>query len=167
MKFPLSVRYSGASLVIAVSLLLLPVVRAQRPARPVPKTPTTQVAATEKSPAATFDTLLSADAYGIYAEMRMVGQNLNSQEIAGLIQPLTLPGSGAPDELLELYGFIKAHAEPLMTARLMFATMPTRTGLPEVMVAVEMPSVEEARKFVPELKGFVAANVSSSSRTPQ
>ena len=65
MKFPLSVRYSGcASLVVAVSLLLLPLGHAQRPAKPAPKIPTTQkaVTVTEKSPAATFDTLLSADA---------------------------------------------------------------------------------------------------------
>lgn len=157
MKYPLSARYSAGSLVIAVSLLLLPVGRAQRPAKPAPA-PTTQAAAAEKSPAVTFDTLLSADAYGIYAEMRMVGQHAGSQEIAGLIQPLTLSG-GAPDELLELYEFIKAHAEPLTTARLMLASMPARAGLPEMLVAVEMPSVEAAQKFVPELKGFVAAHL--------
>lgn len=158
MKFPLSVRSGGASFVVAVSLLLSPV-HAQRPARkpPAPTQPTTTTVANEKAPAATFDTLLSADAYGVYAEMRMVGQNIDSQEIAGFIAPLTL--GGAPDELLNFYEFLKAHAEPLTTARLMFATLPVRAGLPEVLVAVELPSAEEARKFLPELRQFIATNV--------
>jgi hypothetical protein len=163
MKFPLSVRSSGASLVVAVSLLLSPVQAqpaARKPPAPTQQTPTaaaTAAAANEKAPAATFDTLLSADAYGVYAEMRMVGQNIDSQEIAGLIAPLSL--GGAPDELLNFYEFLKAHAEPLTTARLMFAALPVRAGLPEVLVAVEMPSVEEARKFLPELRQFIATNV--------
>lgn len=167
MKFPRSVRSCGASLAVAAALLLSPIlsgVNAQRPAKPPAAAPTTRTttaaasAANERTPAATFDTLLSADAYGVYAEVRMVGRQAASQEIAQLIAPLTL-GGGAPPELLNLYEFIKANAEPLTTARLMFATMPARAGLPEVLVAVEMPSVEEARKFLPELKQFIAVNV--------
>lgn len=161
MKFPRSVRSSGASLVVAASLLLSSLASAQRPAKqpaPVPKTPNAATVANEKAPAATFETLLSADAYGIYAEMRMVGQQAGSQEFESLLTPLAL-GEGAPDELKHLYEFIKAHAEPLTTARLMFAAMPVRAELPETLVALEMPSVEEARKFLPELKQFIAANV--------
>lgn len=165
MKFPLSVRSGGASLVVAVSLLLSPLVSAQRPAKPpaspTPRTPNA-APANEKAPAATFDTLLSADAYGVYAEVRMVGQQVSSQEIAQFIAPLTL--GGAPQELMNLYEFIKAHAEPLTTARLMVAAMPVRAGLPETLVAVEMPSVEEARKFLPELKEFIALNVSPQTQ---
>jgi hypothetical protein len=169
MKFPQLVRSSGASLVVAVSLLLSPIVRAQRPAptKPAPVNSATaaqQAPATERAPAATLDTLLSADAYGVYAEMRAVGRHANSQDIAQLLTPLGF--AGAPDELAELYEFLKAHAESLMTSRLMFATMPVRAGLPEVMLAVEMPSVEEARKFVPELRGFIAANVAPASVMP-
>ncbi|HEX8128155.1 MAG TPA: DUF3352 domain-containing protein [Pyrinomonadaceae bacterium] len=164
MKFPLSALRRGAALV-AVASLLVPI-WAQRPA-PKPAVPpanttrTQQTPAAERIPAVTFDTLLSADAYGVYAEMRAVGRHANSQEIAQLIAPLRLEGgaAGAPDELLALYEFIKSHADALMSARLMFATMPVRAGLPEILLAVEMPSVEEARKFVPELKGFVAANI--------
>lgn len=158
----------GASLVVAVSLLLAPVIlHAQRPvpkpARPAPAGAgtTPQTPAAERSPAVTFDTLLSADAYGVYAEMRAVGRHANSQEITQLLAPFGLEGSGAPAELLALYEFIKSHADALMTARLMFAAMPARAGLPETLLAVEMPSAEEARKFVPELKQFVAANVAA------
>jgi hypothetical protein len=169
MKFPRSVRSCGASLAVAVSLLLSPIlsgVSAQRPAKPpvIAPTPRTQTAAAaaattnERAPSATFETLLSADAYGVYAEMRMVGRHAVSQEISQLIAPLTM-GNSAPAELRNLYEFLKANSEPLTTARLMFATMPVRAGLPEVVVAVEMPSVEEARKFLPELKQFIAVNV--------
>lgn len=161
MKFPFPLHYGGASLIVAVSLLLVPV-RAQRPApKPTPArtaTTTPQTPAAEKSPAVTFDTLLSADAYGIYAEMRAVGQYADSQEIAQLLAPFNFKGSGN-DELLALYEFIKSQADALMTSRLMFATMPTRAGLPEMLLAVEMPSAEEARKFVPELRQFVASSV--------
>lgn len=160
MKFPRSVRSGGMSLVVAVSLLLSSQVDAQRPAaRPAPTpNPPPAAVAVEKTPAATFDTLLSADAYGVYAEVRMVGRQASSQEMAALVTPLTF-GGGAPDELMKLYEFIKAHAEPLMTARLMFATMRARAELPETLIAIEMPSVEEARKFLPQLKQFIAANV--------
>ncbi|HEY0100520.1 MAG TPA: DUF3352 domain-containing protein [Pyrinomonadaceae bacterium] len=171
MKFPRSVRSSGASLLVAVSLLLSSIVSAQRPARnppapPAPRTPSdTTAAANEKTPAATFDTLLSADAYGVYAELRMVGRQAGSQELAQLLTPLTLSGvGGAPDELLNFYEFLKTHAEPLMTARLMFAAMPVRAGLPESLVAVEMPSVEEAQKFLPEVKQFIAVNFAPQPR---
>lgn len=176
MKFPRSVRFSGASLVVAVSLLLSPLAGAQRPApqkppAPSPRTSTTAANATaadERTPAATFDTLLSADAYGVYAEMRMIGQQVDSQELAQLLTPLTLGGvDGPPDDWMNFYEFLKAHAEPLTTARLMFAAMPVRAGVPETLVAVEMPSVEEARKFLPELKQFIAKNVAPSQPQPQ
>ncbi|HEX8635350.1 MAG TPA: hypothetical protein VF703_14485 [Pyrinomonadaceae bacterium] len=169
MKFPLSVRSRGALLVVlAVSLLLAPI-RAQRPApkpapaRPAPARPTP---AAEPTPAVTFDTLLSADAYGIYAELRAVGRHANSEEMKQLLAPFNLEGSGAPDEMLALYNFIDAHADALLTARLMFATMPVRAGLPETLLALEMPSAEEARKFVPELRQFAAANIKPPNIAP-
>ncbi|HEY9404786.1 MAG TPA: hypothetical protein VIQ24_19170, partial [Pyrinomonadaceae bacterium] len=170
MKYlPPAVRHRGASLVVAVSLLLAPFVHAQRPApkptRPAAAGTTTQTPAAEKSPSVAFDSLLSADAYGVYAEMRAVGRHANSQEFTQLLAPFGLEGGGAPTEWLALYEFIKSHADALMTARLMFAAMPARAGVPETLLAVEMPSVEEARKFVPELKQFIAANVEPPTKT--
>ncbi|HZH89132.1 MAG TPA: hypothetical protein VEX70_00795 [Pyrinomonadaceae bacterium] len=171
MKFPLPAIRCGASFAVAVSLLLVPL-RAQRPAptQPAPavKTSTPQTtAAADRSPSVTFDTLLSADAYGIYAEMRMLGQQASSDEIAQLLAAFGLEGSGASAEFLALYKFLGSHADALMTSRLMFATMPARAGAPETLVAVEMPSVEEARKFVPELRRFVAANIEPPNAAPQ
>jgi hypothetical protein len=155
------------ALLVALAPLPLPV-RAQRPA-PQPARPAAtrttppSPAAAEKSSPVTFDTLLSADAYGIYAEVRAVGRHADSQELAQLLTPLGLDGSGAHGELLALYEFVKSHADALMTSRLMFATMPARAGVPDTLLAVEMPSVEEARKFEPELRQFVAANVDAPS----
>ncbi len=174
MKFLLPAVRCGAALVVTVSLLLVPL-RAQRPApKPTPATapPASQTPATEQSsPAITFDTLLSADAYGIYAEMRMVGRHAGSQELSQLLAPFGLGGGGTPDELLGLYEFIRSHADALMSSRLMFATMAARPGLPEMLLAVEMSSVEEARKFVPELRQLAAdlaappTDASTSART--
>ena len=127
MKSPFSMRHrsgrGGASLAVsvAVSLALVVVapVRAQRPApKPTPPAASTSPASAaavpaaaqtppaEMNPSVTFDTLLSADAYGIYAEMRMLGRHANSQEFAQLLTPFTLEGSGAPAELLALYEFV-------------------------------------------------------------
>jgi hypothetical protein len=164
MKFPHSPR--ALSLLLIVSLLWLPV-RAQRtaqPASPVKAPPRAQTATAEKTPDVTFDTLLSADAYGVYAELSMVGQHIKSQEFAELLAPLGLAGS-APSELLNLHAFLNAHADSLTTARLMFAAMPARTGLPDIIAAVEMPSVEAAQKLAPELQQFIAAHLAPSSHT--
>jgi len=164
MKFPHSL--PALSLLLIVSLLWLPV-RAQRtaqPASPVKVPPRAQTATAEKTPDVTFDTLLSADAYGVYAELSMVGQHIKSQEFAELLAPLGLARS-APPELLNLRAFLNAHADSLTTARLMFAAMPARTGLPDIIAAVEMPSVEAAQKFAPELQQFIAAHLAPSSHT--
>ncbi|HEX8456892.1 MAG TPA: hypothetical protein VF656_06330 [Pyrinomonadaceae bacterium] len=165
MKFPLFARLGGVWFVAAV-LLMVSVVPAQRPAqkKPAPVTkpaaPTTQAATAsapdENNSSVTFDTLLSADAYGVYAEMRSVGLQANSEELAQLLTPFKFDNNTAPEEVLALYEFIRSHVEALTTARAMFATMPVRAGLPETLLAVEMPSVEEARKFVPELRQFIA-----------
>ncbi|HZH30264.1 MAG TPA: hypothetical protein VEY11_05835 [Pyrinomonadaceae bacterium] len=168
MKFPLPAMRRGASFAVALALLIVPV-PAQRPA-PKPAAPAAnttsppQTPAAEQSPSATFDTLLSADAYGIYAEVRAVGRNAASQEIVQLLAPLSLEKGSAPDDWLKLYEFAKSHADELMSARLMIAAMPARAGLPEMLLAVEMPSVEEARKFVPELRRVVTANVAPPSK---
>ncbi|HEY0081764.1 MAG TPA: hypothetical protein VGB61_03150, partial [Pyrinomonadaceae bacterium] len=171
MKFPLSMRNGGAALVLTVALLVGPVRAQQRAASPKPApvaaapTAKQQAQAAERgAPVATFDTLLSADAYGIYAEMRMVGRQAGSPEMLQLLAPFGLEGSGAPAELPALHEFLKSHAEKLMTSRLMFAMMPARSGLPEMLLAVEMSSAEEARKFVPELKEFVAAQLAPAPR---
>lgn len=168
---PTSTFQRCASLLLLVSLLILPV-RAQRPT-PTPQrraaTPTGTLAPATQTPApksqtqsvppeATFDTLLAADTYAIYGELRAVGQYIKSDEVKEMLPALSMSGE-APKELSKIVDFLNAHADALGTARVMFAAVPVKTGVPEALVAIEMPSVEDAEKFAPQLREFVAMTI--------
>lgn len=101
-----------------------------------------------------LDELFAADAYAVYGELRMVGQHFGSEEFRRLLEPLRLTGATPPD-LVEMYEFVAARAEQLAGARVAFAGVPVRSGLPSVVAAVELPSAEEARKFAPQLREFL------------
>ncbi len=130
------------SYVTALVLLVTPLSAQQRRA-PAPL-----------KPAPTFDGLLSADAYEVYGELRNVGQLLSTGgagEIADPIMKLAEP----PKEFQSIIKFLKTNSEALATARLLFATSPARTEIPETLVAIEFPSPEEAEKFAPKLEKFL------------
>src|SRR5258707_2795327 len=130
------------SYVTALVLLVTPLSAQQRRA-PAPL-----------KPAPTFDGLLSADAYEVYGELRNVGQLLTTggaAEIADPIMKLAEP----PKEFQSIIKFLKTNSEALATARLLFATSPARTEIPETLVAIEFPSPEEAEKFAPRLEKFL------------
>ena len=102
----------------------------------------------------TFDDLLAADAYKMYGEVRNVGQLLSTGgagEIVDPIMKLADPGK----EFKSIIDFLKKNSEPLASSRLMFASWPTRTDLPNVLVAIEFPTNEEAAKFAPKLETFL------------
>ena len=176
MNFPARLRHACAPLLFlalvtpcpAQQQTAKPAARHTAPAAPqtaAPAPPTSpaaqaQAAKPQPTPAVTFDTLLAADAYAIYGEVRGLGQYINSQEMTELLAPLNLPG-GAPPELLDLFNFMRAHADELMTARVMFAAMPARPKLPEVIAAVELSSPEQAQKFEVALRKFLKAHVSA------
>lgn len=117
--------------------------------------------ASSSSPAASsstdtaIDNLFAADAYAIYGEMRMVGQHLSSADFKQMLEPLRLPG-GLPGELQHLLDFVTDHADELTAARVALGALPVKAGLPSAVVAVEMSSVEEARKLVPQLRTTLA-----------
>ena len=105
-------------------------------------------------PLPTFDDLLSADAYEVYGEVRNVGQLLSTGgagEIADPIMKLAEP----PKEFQSIIKFLKSNSEALATARLLFATSPALTEIPETFVAIEFSSPEEADKFAPKLEKFL------------
>lgn len=129
--------------------------------------PVTQSAPQPQTPTVTFDTLLAADAYAIYGEVRGLGQYVNSKEVQELLAPLRLPGGGAPPEALDLFNFMSAHAEQLTTARVMFAGMAMRPQLPDALSAVELSSPEEAEKFERALRKFLQAHVPSANTGAQ
>jgi hypothetical protein len=73
-----------------------------------------------------------------------------------------MPGT-VPPELDQLLEFVAAHAEVLSEARIAFAAMPARDGLPQVVGAVELSSPEDARKLEPQLREFIAAYYDAQS----
>lgn len=124
---------------------------AQRRRQPAPK-PQPPVQPAQAAP--TFDTLIAADSYKIYAEARGVGQLIRSPGVNDLLDPV-MKLSGPPKEFKTLVKWLNAHADALMTSRMMFAAWPSRQGIPQVLFAIEFPSAEEAKKFEPQLNEFL------------
>jgi hypothetical protein len=139
------------SLLTAVVLLAAPLM-AQRPAQPSAKP--AQRAAAPPTPAPTFDTLLSADAYKIYGEVRNVGQLLSTGGAGDIIDPI-IKFAGPPEEFQSIVKFLKSNSEALATSRLFFASWPARTDVPNVFLAIEFATPEEAAKFSPKLEKFL------------
>jgi hypothetical protein len=112
---------------------------AKTPAAPAPATPVT------------FETLLAADAFGVYAEARGVGQLIRSSAVTDVLDPILKLG-GPPKEFIDGINWLKAHADNLMTSRMIVAAWPTMQDLPDVVVAIEFSSPEEAVKFESQFK---------------
>ena len=140
--------------ILLLLLTVLPVTTAaqqkrQTPARPQPKTHPRRPA-----PAPTFDTLLPADSYTIYAEVRGAGQFIRSNAVNELLEPV-LKLAGPPKEFKSVIKWLNAHADEVMTSRLLVAMWPTNKNLPQSIIAVEFASAEEATKFVTPLNEFL------------
>lgn len=129
--------------------------RAKPEAQPRAKPEAQQRAEAADATEVTLDELFAADSYAVYGELRMVGQHFASEEFRQMLEPLRLTGV-APADLVEMYDFVAAHAEQLAGARVAFTGMPVKSGLPTAVAAFEMPSGEEARKFAPRLREFLA-----------
>ncbi|MEJ7708712.1 MAG: hypothetical protein WKF84_02380 [Pyrinomonadaceae bacterium] len=104
-----------------------------------------------------FDALLGADSYNVYAEARMIGQQISSQSGAGEIIQMMEKLRLTPSELKPFISFVSTHAEGLSSSRFSIATMPASAelALPSVVAALDFPSNEEARKFEPQLRRFL------------
>ncbi len=150
MKFSaLLVRFT---LVLAVlSLSFYPLGAQQR--RPAPQRTPAQTTSPPE-PVATFDGLLAADIYRVYGEVRGVGQLIQSVDIIDVIGPL-LKFTNPPKEFTTMFNWVSGHADDLATARMLFAAWPSKPKLPEVLVAIELSSPEEARRFEPQLRTFL------------
>ena len=121
----------------------------RRPAAPKPPPPVKPA-----QPALTFETLLAAESYKLYGEVRGVGQLLRSGGVNDIVEPvmkLAVP----PKEFKTLVRWLNSHADALMTSRMMFAAWPSRPKLPQALFVIEFPSAEEAQKFEPQLKEFL------------
>jgi hypothetical protein len=139
------------SLLLAIGLLAAPVC-AQRPAAPQ-KEPAQREAA-PRAPEPTFDNLLAADSYKLYGELRNVGQLMSTGGAGEIVDPI-IKLAEPPEQFRSIIKFLKTNSEALATARLQFATWPTRTDLPNAFVAIEFATNEEAAKFSPKLETFL------------
>ena len=142
---------------VAILLLLITVTitgsaqqKRQIPAKPQPKP------AVAPTPAPTFDTLIAADSYILYGEVRGAGQLIRSSAVNDLLEPV-LKLSRPPKEFRTILKWLNAHAEEVMTSRLLLATWANSAAkdLPEVVIAIEFASAEEATKFFSSLNEFL------------
>lgn len=143
------------SLLIAVVLLATPLC-AQRPATPAkpPAHPPAAPQAAPRGPEPTFDNLLAADRYKLYGEIRNVGQLMSTGGAGEIVDPI-IKLADPPKEFAAIIKFLKTNAEALATSRLLWATWPSRTDVPNAFVAIEFASAEEAAKFAPRLEKFL------------
>src|SRR6476619_491852 len=105
-------------LLLAISIALLGQSSFGQTRRPAVSKPPARVVA--KEPVPTFDTLLAADRYKVYSEVRSVGQLLSSNSLNDLMNPL-MQLSAPPKEFQAITKWLKAHADELMTSRMMVA----------------------------------------------
>ena len=123
----------------------------QRRRSPAPKP---QPPAQAAQPAPTFDSILAAESYRFYAEVRGVGQVLRSPGVNDVLDPLVKLAS-PPKEFKTLVKWLNLEADDLMSSRLMVAAMPSRPKLPQFLFVIEFASAEDAQKFEPKLKRFL------------
>jgi hypothetical protein len=143
------VRKILALLVILITLSV-PSFAQQRRTQPV-KAPQ-KVAPAQAAP--TFDTLLAADSYKVYGEVRGVGQLIHSGSVNELLEPV-MKLAAPPKEFKTAVKWLTSHADALATSRLLFATWPTSSKVPDLLLAVEFASPEEATEFEQQLNQFL------------
>lgn len=143
---------TAASMLLLLLVLAAPVIAQQK--RPAPKP---QPRATPApTPAPTFETLIPDDSYTFYGEVRGVGQLIHSSAVNDLLEPV-LKLSGPPKEFRNVVRWLKAHAEDVMTSRMLVATGSTihAKQAPQTLIALEFASAEEATEFAGTLNEFL------------
>jgi len=108
-----------------------------------------------REPDRSIEELLSADAYGVYAEWRKLGTLAQAEEIKTAVAALHLLGDETKP-LTDLIGFVEENSETLADSRAVVVSMPTGGGLPQSLFALELPSTEAAVAFEPKLRRLAA-----------
>lgn len=150
-----------ACLILAGILFAAPLM-AQRPAQPTTKPP--QREAPPKPVDPILDNLLAADSYKLYGEVRNVGQLLTTGGAGDIVEPLIK--FVGQQQLESVVKFLKSNSEALATSRLLFASWPARTDVPNFFVAIEFENAQEAAKFSPKLETFLPTMLPTPTPTP-
>jgi hypothetical protein len=146
------IKRTAASILLLLLTLTAPVIAQQKRPTPKPQPRATPAPA----PAPTFDTLVPADSYTIYGEVRGAGQVIRSSALTDLLEPI-LKLSRPPKEFKTVVKWLDAHSEEVMTSRLLVAAWPTANAkqAPQTLIAIEFASAEEATKFAGTLNEFL------------
>ncbi len=164
-----SARFSHFHCLTQITAVLVSLVLCTAPlcAQQAPATarPGLQKNASAKPADPVFETLLSEDSYKVYGEVRNVGTLLSTGGAGEIVDPI-LKLADPPKEFTALIKFLNANAEMLAGSRLMFATWPARTGIPNAFVAIEMSSPEDAIKFEPKLNRLLPVLLPTPTPTP-
>ena len=111
----------------------------QTPAKPQPKP-------AAPAPAPTFETLIPAESYTFYGEIRNVGSLIQSNAVNEILEPV-LQLASPSKEFKVFVKWLNTHAEEVMSSRLLVATWPRSKDVPDMIVAIEFSTAEEATKF--------------------
>ena len=152
---------TAAILLLLITLTATTSAQQKRQTTPKPQPKVAQ------APAPTFDTLVPAESYIIYGEVRGAGQLIRSSALNDLLDPV-LKLAGPPKEFKAVVKWLNAHAEEVMTSRLLVATWPSNSAkdLPDALIAIEFASAEEATKFSGSLNEFLPKLLSPSQPDP-
>ena len=161
LKLPTSI-VSSLILVIALAASAAAQQRRQTPARTQPPPAPTPV----PTPPPTFDTLIAADTYRVYGEVRSVGQLIRSNSVNEILEPI-LKLAGPPKEFRTIVKWLNTHADDVMTSRMLVAMWPSKSEFPEAVIAIEFASPEEAAKFQQKLNPFLKTYLREATLTPE
>lgn len=149
LKLPISI---VSSLVLLISLAVS--VAAQQKRQTPAKTQAPPAPAPAPTPPPTLETLLPADTYRIYGEVRSVGQLIRSNSVNEILEPI-LKLAGPPTEFRTVIKWLNTNADEVMSSRMIFAGWTAAKDLPDALVAIEFASPEEAGKFQLKLNPFL------------
>lgn len=160
LKLPISI---VSSLVLLISIAVS--VAAQQKRQTPAKTQTPPAPAPAPTPPPTLETLLPADTYRIYGEVRSVGQLIRSNSVNEILEPI-LKLAGPPKEFRTVIKWLQNNADEVMSSRLIFAGWTAAKDLPDALVAIEFASPEEASKFQLKLNPFLQKMIPPATPVP-
>jgi hypothetical protein len=154
-------RATVAALLVLIALTSTSFAQTQRqsPAKPQPK------ATPAPTPPPTFETLIPADSYKFYAEVRGVGQLIQSNTVNEILDPILKLNAGST-EFKKFVTWLNAQADELMTSRMLVAVAPAR-ALPEVLFAVEFATEDDAAKIAKPLNDALVQLFASPANTTE
>lgn len=160
LKLPTSI-FCSLMIVIAISMSAAAQQKRQTPARTQPQAAPTPA----PTPPPTFDTLIAADTYRVYGEVRSVGQLIRSNSVNELLEPI-LKLAAPPKELRTVIKWLNLHADDVMSSRMLIASWSSAQGFPETVIAIEFASPAEAIKFQQQLTAFLPRVMPATSKAP-